>query len=106
MCCPYIWLSRKQKHKVTYNSWDRDGVFIVHTTKGMVEFKPSEQGLHYIDVSKEADLVQHMLVHTVTDNKTTTSSDIGFMMVNTVRANFEGYTMHNIGHKKLDACKE
>jgi hypothetical protein len=37
-----------------------------------------------------------MLVHIETDNETTTSSDKGFMMVNTVRANFEGYTKHNI----------
>jgi hypothetical protein len=41
----------KQKHRVTYNSWDCDGVFVVHTPKGVVEFKPSEKGLHYIDVS-------------------------------------------------------
>ncbi len=32
----------KQKCRVTYKSWDRDGVSIVHTPKGMVEFKPSE----------------------------------------------------------------
>ncbi len=43
----------EQKHRVTYNSWDRDGVFVVNTPKGMVEFKPSEQELHYIDMSKE-----------------------------------------------------
>jgi hypothetical protein len=46
-------------------------------------------------VSK-GDLVQHMLVHIETDNKTTTSSDKGFVMVNTVIANFEGYTKHDI----------
>jgi hypothetical protein len=38
--------SVKQKHQVTYNSWDHDGVFIVHTPMGVVEFKPSEKGLH------------------------------------------------------------
>jgi hypothetical protein len=86
----------KQKHQVTYNCWDRNGVLVVHTPKGVIEFKPSEQGLHYIDVSKEGDLVRHMLVHVETDNKTTTSSDKGFVMVNTVRANFEGYTKHNV----------
>ncbi len=36
-----------------------------------------------------------MLVNVETDNETT-SSDEGFVMVNTVRANFEGYTKHNI----------
>jgi hypothetical protein len=34
----------KQKHRVTYDSWDRNGVFVMHTPKGVVEFKPSEQG--------------------------------------------------------------
>ncbi len=68
----------------------------MHTPKGVVEFKPNEQVLHYIEVSKEGDLVQHMLVHIETDNKTRTSSDKGFVMVKTARANFEGYTKHNI----------
>jgi hypothetical protein len=70
-------------------------VFVVHTPKGVVEFKPSERGIHYIDVTKEGDLVHHMLVHIETDNKRT-SSDEGFVMVNTVRGNFDGYTKHNI----------
>jgi hypothetical protein len=87
--------SVKQKHRVTYDSWDHNGVFIVHTSKGVVEFKPSERGLHFIDVSKEGDLVHHMLVHIETNNKTT-SSDEGFVMVNTMRGNFESYAKHNI----------
>ncbi len=62
---------------------------------GVVEFKPSEKELHYIDVSKEGDLVCHMLVNIVADDKTT-SSDEQFVMVNTVRGNFEGYTKHDI----------
>jgi hypothetical protein len=85
----------KQKHQVTYDSWAHDGVFVVHTPKGMVEFKPSEKGLHYIDVSKEGDSVRHMLVNIETDNETT-SSDEQFVMVNTVTGNFEGYTKHDI----------
>ena len=36
-----------EKHRVTYNSWDRNGVFKVHTKGGVVEFKPSERRLHY-----------------------------------------------------------
>jgi hypothetical protein len=49
--------SVKQKHLVTYNSWDCNGVFGMHMPNGMVEFKPSEQGLHYIDECKGGDLV-------------------------------------------------
>ncbi len=50
-----------EKHRVTYDSWDRDGVFKVHTKNGVVEFKPTERGLHYVDMSVEGDVVQHML---------------------------------------------
>jgi hypothetical protein len=40
-------------HRVTYNSWDRGGVFMVHTPNGIVEFKPNARGLHYVDVSAD-----------------------------------------------------
>jgi hypothetical protein len=45
--------SIKAKHSVTYNSWDHDGVFNEHTKEGIVEFKPSEKGLHYQDTSED-----------------------------------------------------
>jgi hypothetical protein len=64
----------KDRHRVTYDSWDRGGVFQVHTQDGIVEFKPCERGLHYHDVS----------------------NDDGLMLVNTVRGNFEGYTRKEI----------
>ena len=31
--------STKAKHRLTYDSWDRDGLFKVHTEEGIVEFK-------------------------------------------------------------------
>ncbi len=74
----------------------------MHTPKGMVEFKPSERELHYIDVSKKGDSVCHMLVNVEMNNKTT-SSDEEFMMVNTVRGNFEGYTKLDI--KKVQEAR-
>jgi hypothetical protein len=37
------------------------GVFMVHTLNGVVEFKPSVRGLHYVDVSAD-ETAQHMLV--------------------------------------------
>ena len=46
-----------EKHRVTYNSWDWNRVFKVHTKDGVVEFKPSKRGLHYVDVSVEGDVV-------------------------------------------------
>ncbi len=69
------------KHSVTYDSWDPDGVFKVHTKEGVLEFKPSEKELHYHDTSKE-------------------ESDINYMLVNTVRDNFEGHTKHDIAKAK------
>jgi len=71
----------KQRHRVTYNSEDRGGVFQVHTNQGMVEFKPSARGLHYRDVSDA-------------------SSNIELMLVNTVRENFEGYSRHDVEKAK------
>ncbi len=67
----------KQCHQVTYDSEDQGGVFQVHTNEGIVEFKPSTQGLHYQDVSDP-------------------ESNIELMLVNTVRGNFEGYTYHKV----------
>ena len=73
--------SIKGKHRVTYDSWDRDGVFKVHNKEGVVEFKLSEKGLHYHDTFKEDSNINHMLV-------------------NTFRENFEGHTKHDIAKAK------
>jgi hypothetical protein len=67
----------KQRHRVTYDSWDRGGVFQVHTDGGIVEFKPSSRGLHYHDVSDP-------------------SSNMELMLINTVRENFKGYTRQDV----------
>jgi hypothetical protein len=67
----------KQCHRVTYNSWDQDGVFQVHTDGGIVEFKPIRRRLHYHDVSDP-------------------SSNVELMLVKTVRKNFEGYTRQDV----------
>ncbi len=39
------------RHCVTYDSTDRGGVFQVHSPDGIVEFKPSKHGLHYLDMA-------------------------------------------------------
>jgi hypothetical protein len=89
-----------EKHRVTYNSWDWNGVFKVHTKDGVVEFKPSERGLPFVDVSVEGDVVQHMLVTADMpkgkDNKEIESANKECMMITTVGRNFEGYTRHEI----------
>ncbi len=67
----------KQRHRVTYDSWDQGGVFQVHTDARIVEFKPSSRGLHYHDLSDP-------------------SSNVKLMLINTVRENIEGYTRQDI----------
>jgi len=68
---------------VTYDSWDRDGVFQVHTPGGVVEFKSSPRGLPYLDLTDE-------------------NSKADYMLVNTVRENFEGFTKHEIEKARND----
>ncbi len=69
--------SIKQRHGVTYDSWDRGGVFQVHTPGGVVEFKSSPHGLHYLDVINK-------------------DSRVEWMLVKTVQANFEGFTRREV----------
>ncbi len=71
----------KQRHRVTYDSEDLGAVFQVHTNQGILEFKPSAQGLHNHDVSDA-------------------SSNIELMLVNMVRENFEGYSCHEVEKAK------
>jgi hypothetical protein len=89
-----------EKHRVTYDSWDCNRVFKMHTKDGVVEFKPSEQGLHYVDMSVEGDVVQHMLVTAdmpkEKDDKEIKSANKECMMVTTVLRNLKGYTRHKI----------
>ena len=42
----------KNRHHVTYDSKDRNGVFKVYTTQGVVEFIPHESRLHYLDLKE------------------------------------------------------
>ncbi len=58
-------------------------MFQVHTTGGVVEFKPSPRGLHYLDLADE-------------------DSKIEYMLVNTVRENFGGFTKHEIEKSPRD----
>lgn len=66
------------RHRVTYDSWDRGGVFQVHTPSGLVEFHPTEKGLHCLDLSAEPTM------------------DVAAMLVNTVADNYEGFTKREV----------
>ncbi len=78
-----------------------------------MEFKPSKRGLHYLDMAEHGDTIQHMLLTATEDHKDEHSKDEeegnedeeeekqdggsdNFVMVNTARKNFEGFTRHEI----------
>ena len=45
----------KISHHVTYKSKDRNGVFKVHTTQGVLEFMPHESRLHYLNLKEKEE---------------------------------------------------
>jgi hypothetical protein len=53
-----------QNFWVTYDSRDQGGVFQVHTKRGIVQFKPSNKGLHALNL-KDKPEVAYLLVNNV-----------------------------------------
>jgi hypothetical protein len=87
-----------QKFWVTYDSLDRGGVFQVHTTQGVVEFKPTSKGLHALNL-KDNPEGAYMLVN---------DADLAFTLshqtpITTVRNNYKSYTKRQIG-QAIAAC--
>jgi hypothetical protein len=98
---------------VTYDSKECGRVYQVHTPNGVVVFKPSKHGLHYLDMAEHKDSIKHMLVTPTGDHEDEDSKDEeegnedeeegnenegseDFVMVSTVRKNFEWFTKHEI----------
>ena len=77
-----------QKFRVTYDSTDRNGVFRVHTNAGVVEFCPTNRGLHAINL-RENPNAAFILVN---------DADIASSPspVRTVRKQYEGFTKKQI----------
>jgi hypothetical protein len=76
-----------QKFKVTYDSTDRGGVFKVFTHAGVIEFTPTEKGLHAINLRENPDAA-YVLVN---DAELTSPPPI-----TTVRNNYEGFTKKQV----------
>ena len=77
-----------QKFRVTYDSSDRGGVFQVWTDNGLLEFKPTERGLHALNM-RDHPQAAHILVN----------NGVPFQQGNavaTVRDNFDGFTKRQI----------
>jgi hypothetical protein len=70
-----------KKHHITYDSQDRGGVFKVHTSSGVLEFKPTKKGLHALDLASTS-AAAHVLV-------TSYQPSDEHLHVNTVHENFE-----------------
>jgi hypothetical protein len=82
-----------KKHPITYDSRDRGGVFQVHTPSGVVEFKPTPQGLHALHLQENPDAAYLL----VTGSDSPQAPDER-LLVNTVRQNYEGFTKKQIEH--------
>ena len=66
----------KKRHHMTYDSKDRDKVFKVHTSQGVVEFIPHKSGLHYLDLKN--------------------NEEDGTALVTTIKENFERFTKKQV----------
>jgi hypothetical protein len=77
-------------------------VFRIFTDKGVVEFMPTDKGLHPLNLSKHPE-VAYLLVNKgvpLPDSATASSTENitadHHLQVNTVRDNYEGFTKHQI----------
>jgi hypothetical protein len=73
-----------KKHHITYDSHDCGGVFKVHTSGGLVEFKQTLHGLHGLDLHDNRNAA-HLFV-------TSTYPNAANLHVNTVCDNCKGFT--------------
>ncbi len=85
-----------QKHHISYDSKDCGGVFKVHTSMGLLEFKPTSTGLHILGL-KEHPNAAHVLVTAATPLDAN-------LHVNTVRNNFDGFTKKQIQRAQEARC--
>jgi hypothetical protein len=95
-----------QKYRMTYDSHDRNGVFMVHTPRGIVEFHPTTNGLHIVDLKQNPE-VAYLLVNDadITDNiPWADSPPVHQVQVNTVHQNFEGYTKNKFNKLSVPAA--
>jgi hypothetical protein len=77
-----------QKHHITYDSCNRGGVLKVHTSDGLLEFKPTPKGLHILDLQDTPE-VAHLLV-------ASSQPSPDHPHINTVCENFKGFTKKQV----------
>jgi hypothetical protein len=79
----------EKKYRITYNSWQ--GYYEVHTPSGGLKFFKDNQGLPYINLDGLGQEAAIMLLETAMAVGPKESKE-GFINVQTVRKNYEGYT--------------
>ena len=81
-----------KKYHITYDSQDRNGVFRVFTDKGVVEFLPTEKGLHVLNLNDNPQAAYLLVNHGVPIS----NDDDHQLHVSTVWDNYEGFSKHQI----------
>jgi hypothetical protein len=82
-----------QKYQITYDSHGRKGIFQVHTPRGVMEFHPTSNGLHIVDLQQHPEAA-YLLINDASiddDPPPPASSPVHQLHINTVRQNFECY---------------
>jgi hypothetical protein len=81
------------------------GVFKVHTSEGLLEFKPTSRGLHALDLRAQPEAAHHLVTssHVSSTTSDTTPPPMSLApetdhlhVVKTIRENYEGFTKKQV----------
>ena len=83
----------KRSYRIMYDSWE--GYYVVHTSKGEVQFHKDEQGLPYINLGESnLEAAMMLLQREIEEGEETIDSKTSF--IQTVGGNYEGYTKREV----------
>jgi len=83
----------KRSYCIMYDSWE--GYYVVHTSKGEVQFHKDEQGLPYINLGESnLEAAMMLLQREIEEGEETMDSETSF--IQTVGRNYEGYTKREV----------
>ncbi len=85
-----------QKHHKTYDSHNHGGIFKVHTSDGLLEFKPTSKGLRILDLHNTPEAA-HLLA-----SSSQPSPD--HLYIDTFHENFEGITNKQVKWAHQACC--
>jgi hypothetical protein len=91
-----------KKYHIKYDSKDQGGVFQVFTNKGVVEFKPTEKGLHVLNLQTNPDTAFLLVNDSELSDPAPLAQDNDpppdehLHVLNTVLANYKGFTKQQV----------